>query len=216
MGTAVKPRGPAAGHQESLAPGNPYNFTEALLAAGRLETKVTDKYIFFFGYEGESPWVCLQQWFPCVFKAPLGNIADKETIASDLHEFGTTEQYMMYRKAVLMGDHEIAKEILEAPHPSTAKALGRKVKNFDGELWKKNADQVVEDGNYYKFSQNEDVKAVLLDSGDRELIEASPDDKIWGIGFNSDEAEGKESEWGNNGLGKALMRVRERLRKEAK
>ena len=45
-------------------------------------------------------------------------------------------------------------------------------------------------------------------------MEASPDDKIWGIGFNSEDAEGREAEWGNDGLGKALMRVRERLRKE--
>ena len=92
--------------------------------------------------------------------------------------------------------------------------LGREVRNFDLEVWKKNADRVVEDANYLKFSQNEDLKEVLLGTGDKVLVEASPDDKIWGIGFNSEEAEGRESEWGNNGLGKALMKVRERLRRE--
>lgn len=81
-------------------------------------------------------------------------------------------------------------------------------------MWKKNADRVVEDANYFKFSQNEDLREVLLDTGERMLVEASPDDKIWGIGFNSEDAEGRESEWGNNGLGKALMKVRERLREE--
>jgi predicted NAD-dependent protein-ADP-ribosyltransferase YbiA (DUF1768 family) len=45
-------------------------------------------------------------------------------------------------------------------------------------------------------------------------VEASPDDKDLGIGFNSEDAEGRKAEWGNNGLGMALMRVRERLRKE--
>ena len=73
---------------------------------------------------------------------------------------------------------------------------------------------MVEEGNYLKFSQNHDLKEVLLGTGDKVLVEASPDDRIWGIGFNSEEAEGRESEWGNNGLGKALMRVRERLRVE--
>jgi ribA/ribD-fused uncharacterized protein len=129
-----------------------------------------------------------------------------------MFDFPTTEHYMMYRKAVLMGDMEIAKKILGETHPSAAKRLGREVRNFDLDLWAKNADQVVEEGNWFKFSQNEDLKEVLLGSGDKEIVEASPDDRIWGIGFNSDEAEGKESDWGNNGLGKALMRVRERLR----
>jgi ribA/ribD-fused uncharacterized protein len=55
---------------------------------------------------------------------------------------------------------------------------------------------------------------VLLGTGDRELIEASPNDRIWGIGFNAEDALGKESEWGSNKLGKALERVRQRLRLE--
>ena len=214
MSRPVKPRGPAARHPSSMAPDNPYNFPDSLLEAGRLEPKVTDKYIFFFGYEGESPYVCFQQWFPSPFTAPLESLGDKGRNAGDVFEFPTTEHYMMYRKAMLMGDAEVAKKILDATHPSAAKRSGREVRDFDLDLWTKNADQVVEEGNWHKFRQNEDLREVLLGSGDREIVEASPDDKIWGIGFKSDEAEGKETEWGNNGLGKALMRVRERLRRE--
>ena len=210
----VKPRGPAANHPPSLAPDNPYNFPDSLIAAARLEPKVTDKHIFFFGYEGDSPYVCFQQWFPAPFKAPSGNVVTKDSTADDMIEFPTTEHYMMYRKAVLMNDDEIAKKTLDATHPSAAKRLGREVKNFDPDVWTKNADHVVEEGNYFKFNQNEDLKEVLLESGNREIVEASPDDRIWGIGFKSDEAEGNEAKWGNNGLGKALMRVRDRLRKE--
>lgn len=115
-----------------------------------------------------------------------------------------------------MGDEEVAAKVLasENAHPSRAKALGREVRNFDLDLWKREADRVVEDGNIAKFGQNEELKAILLGTGDKELVEASPDDKIWGIGFKGDEGEGRESEWGNNGLGKALMRARDRLRKE--
>ena len=208
------PRGPAADPKfpSSLADGNPYGFTPQLLEAAKLEPKVTAKYVFFFGYEGNDPHICFQQWFPSPFKGPRGNVGG-EAIAGDVQEFATTEQYMMYQKAVLMGDDEIAAKILNEPHPSSAKMLGRKVRNFDLDRWVGSADRVVEEANYLKFSQNEDLLEILLGTGDRILVEASPDDKIWGIGFKSDEAEGKEAEWGNNGLGKALMKVRERLRK---
>ncbi len=214
MPSSVEPRGSAANHPSSMAPDNPYNFPDSLLEAGRLEPKVTDKYIFFFGYEGDSPYVCFQQWFPAPFKAPLGKIGSKDSM-HDMFEFPTTESFMMYQKALLMGDGEIGKMILDSTHPSEAKKLGREVRNFDLDLWTKHADEVVTEGNWFKFSQNEALKEVLLESGDREIVEASPDDKIWGIGFKSEEAEGRESEWGNNGLGKALMEVRQRLRREA-
>lgn len=237
----IQPRGPAHdGHLSSVHPSNPYNFPPELWKAGKLPPKVystpphhlsivpthssqvTDSYVFFFGYEGPEPEVCLQQWFPCPMTDDKGNV------------FPTTEHYMMYHKALLMGDEKIAAQILREPHPSAAKyvlsilnstspsassnaisfprRLGREVSNFDLEIWKRHADQVVEDANYLKFSQNADMKEVLLGTGEKTLVEASPDDKIWGIGFNSENAEGKEGEWGNNGLGKALMKVRARLR----
>ena len=152
-------------------------------------SQVTDSYVFFFGYEGPEPEVCLQQWFPCPMTDDKGNI------------FPTTEHYMMYHKALLMGDEKIAAQILKEPHPSAAKyvfsilnlashstlanaisfhrRLGREVSNFDLEIWKRHADQVVEDANYLKFSQNEDLKEVLLGTGEKTLVEASPDGKFF-------------------------------------
>ena len=106
----IRPRGPAYdGHLPSLHPSNPYNFPSGLAYAGRLPPKVTDSYVFFFGYEGEEPEVCLQQWFPCPMEDDMGR------------SFPTTEHYMMYHKAVLMGDDGIASQILREPHPSAAK-----------------------------------------------------------------------------------------------
>ena len=67
-----------------------------------------------------------------------------------------------------------------------------------------------------KFTQNENLKMVLLETKDRELVEASPSDRIWGIGFDSEKAPGNEDKWGENKLGKALMKVREQLRGESK
>lgn len=128
--------------------------------------------------------------------------------------FPTAEHFMMYHKSLLMGDTAVAEKIRKSTTPAEAKALGREVSNFNQETWDANCDQVVENGNYLKFSQDEKCKKALLGTGDRQIIEASPNDKIWGVGFNANEALGRESEWGTNKLGKALERVRERLRKE--
>lgn len=207
LGPAADPKYPA-----SLDSSNPYNFTPQLLEAARLEPVVTDTDIYFFGYEGKDPHICLQQWFASPFVAPRNPYKDDNALV----DFPTTEHFMMYHKALLMNDTEIASKILEPEnaHPSRAKALGREVRNFDLEVWKEHADRVVEEANLRKFGQREELRDVLLGTGDRVLVEASPDDKIWGIGFKSDEAEGRENEWGNNGLGKALMKAREKLRKE--
>ncbi|KAH8165044.1 hypothetical protein CIB48_g3183 [Xylaria polymorpha] len=59
------------------------------------------------------------------------------------------------------------------------------------------------------------LRDVLLATGDRELVEASPFDRIWGVGFAAKNAPGRRNKWGMNLLGKCLMEVREEFRKEA-
>lgn len=122
---------------------------------------------------------------------------------------------MMYHKSLLMADEAVADKIISSSTPAEAKSLGREVSNFKQEIWDQHCDEVVYRGNWLKFSQSPECEKALLETGDRELVEASPNDKVWGIGFNAEEAEGKETEWGTNKLGKALMRVRDRLRKES-
>lgn len=119
-----------------------------------------------------------------------------------------------YRKAELMGDEHTAHKILHSDSPAKAKQLGREVAPFQQGLWDRECDAVVEHANWLKFTQNEKLGHVLLATGNRRLVEASPNDRMWGIGFNSEEAEGREEEWGENRLGKALERVRDRLAKE--
>src|SRR5271154_5319144 len=147
------PEKPGTDWIPSLHPSNPYNFPPEMIHAGRLPPKHADTHIFFFGYEKDGhddPTVGLQQWYPSPFKS------DKDGI-----EFITTEHYMMYHKALVMGDIETAGKILAAPHPSEAKALGRQVKNFDRQKWDENADRIVEEGNWLKFTQHEDLKELL-------------------------------------------------------
>lgn len=176
------------------------NLPPELAHAASLPPKITPKYVFFFGYEGPEPECCLQQWYPSPFVSPSGQ------------KFHTSEQYMMYRKAQLMKDAATAAKILDARTPAEAKRLGREVKGFDQKVWDENCEAVVEEGNFLKFEQNRQLGEVLLGMGERRLVETSPNDRVWGVGFNSEEAEGREEEWGKNLLGKALERVRERLR----
>jgi ribA/ribD-fused uncharacterized protein len=89
------------------------------------------------------------------------------------------------------------------------------VKNFEQQEWEERCDGIVEEGNYVKFSQDERLKGVLLGTGSREIVETSPNDRFWGIGFDTESAEANVQNWGEDRLGKALMRVRERPRKEA-
>lgn len=173
--------------------------------AADLPPKVTEKYVLFFGFDRPEPECCFQQWYPSEF-------IEKDDKGRERH-FKTSEQYMMFHKALVMGDEEVADKILQTQTPAEAKGLGREVRNFQEEKWMKNCDQVVEQGNYLKFSQNEKLKEVLLGTKDKEIVETSPNDKFWGVGFNSEDALDHIDEWGENRLGKCLMKARDRLRK---
>mmetsp|Transcript_3962 Transcript_3962/g.9357 ORF Transcript_3962/g.9357 Transcript_3962/m.9357 type:complete len:226 (+) Transcript_3962:99-776(+) len=127
--------------------------------------------------------------------------------------FNCCEQYMMFHKARLMGDMDTAQDVMKTANPAQQKRLGRLVANFDADLWDKACDEVVYRGNLFKFAQNAELRAELLATGHRTLAEASPYDKIWGIGLAAE----NWSAWnpklwkGANRLGKALMRVRAEL-----
>ena len=143
----------------------------------------------------------LSQWYPSQFQDANGN------------KFANAEQYMMFGKANLFGDTAMKKVILATTDPSKIKALGRKIKNFNDDVWNEFKYKIVCDGNYLKFSQNPQLKQELLKTGNAILAEASPYDTIWGIGLDPSSAI-KGMKWnGENLLGKALMEVRERLMK---
>lgn len=118
---------------------------------------------------------------------------------------------MMYHKAILFNDATIASEILHTSDPRAQRALGRAVADFDEATWCEARSRIVEEGNYWKFKSD---PAVLLDSGERELVEASPRDRVWGVGFGAVRAPAERARWGLNLLGKALMETRTRLREE--
>lgn len=128
-------------------------------------------------------------------------------------EYKCCEQYMMAKKAEFFGDIKVQRQIMKTPHPNDMKRLGKMVKNFDQERWEERMIEVAYEGNTAKFSQNPDLGKRLIDTGDAILAEASPFDKIWGIGIGVEHKNFlKPERWkGRNVLGETLMTVREEL-----
>jgi ribA/ribD-fused uncharacterized protein len=143
---------------------------------------------------------CLSQWWPVVF-------------AVDGVSYPSAEHWMMAEKARLFSDADGLAAVLRAGSPGAAKAAGRKVRGFDEDRWTAARYDIVVAGNLAKFGQHPDLRDFLLATGRKILVEASPYDRIWGIGMaatNPDAA--RPSRWrGLNLLGFALMQVRERL-----
>jgi ribA/ribD-fused uncharacterized protein len=121
---------------------------------------------------------------------------------------------MMYSKAAFFNDAATAAAILRTSSPRKQKGLGRQIAGFDAARWDAVREEVVERGNRAKFAQVPRCREVLMGTGERELHEASPFDRVWGIGFGEDEALRSRKAWGESLLGKALVRVREWLREE--
>lgn len=152
---------------------------------------------FTFFFTEASPF---SQWHRCAF-------------AVDGNAFSCAEQYMMHGKALLFADAEMAAKILAADHPKEHKALGRKVRNFDDKAWKAAREGIVLAGNRAKFTQNPPLLEQLLATRGTTLVEASPYDRIWGIGLSAKDPRAQDpNQWkGQNLLGKILTTLRDEL-----
>lgn len=161
------------------------------------------KFIYFWGHKSRKNDItksCFSQWYPAPF------------ILEGIR-YVSAEHYMMAEKARLFNDMEIRERIIATSNPGTAKALGREVKGFNQEIWEQQRMDIVIRANIAKFSQNKELSDFLLSTGNRVLVEASPVDKIWGIGLSERDKEAHNPLlWnGLNLLGFALMKVRSEL-----
>ncbi|MEO5624996.1 MAG: NADAR family protein [Dokdonella sp.] len=158
------------------------------------------EFVYFWGDEPGKNGVsasCLSQWYGAPFVV-------------DGSLYPTAEHFMMAQKASLFGDHATRERVLQAATPEAAKALGRQVQGFDENIWLKNRFAIVVRANEAKFSQNAELRRFLVQTGSRILVEASPVDRIWGIGLaQDDDRTNNPNLWrGLNLLGFALMQVR--------
>ena len=157
--------------------------------------KVTDKYVFFWG-------------------GPFSNFAPvEEVIEFDGFRFPTSEHVFMYMKAKTFNDDEIAEKIKSTSDPKTAKKLGRKVREFNEQVWEKHRDNAMKTAVQLKFDASSEFRNELLKEKYRNktFVEASPYDCIWGIGMSMDDPDvNNESKWrGLNLLGNILTKLRD-------
>lgn len=176
---------------------------EALLALVATGTRV--KFLHFWGHQpqpdGSLGAGCLSQWWPSPFTV-------------DGVTYATAEHWMMAGKARMFGDAEAEKRAIAAKHPKSAKAVGRQVRDFDEATWVAGRFELVVAGNVAKFGQDPALRAYLLGTNTRVLVEASPRDRVWGIGLSATDIGADDpGQWqGLNLLGFALMETRARLR----
>ena len=159
------------------------------------------EFVFFWGHQASRNGVtasCFSQWY-------------KTPFVVDGQRYPTAEHFMMAEKAALFEDLETRQQVLQAEDPSTAKALGRQVRGFDETIWLANRFSIVARASQAKFAQNLELQHFLKQTGSSILVEASPVDKIWGIGLAKDDVRASDPNlWlGLNLLGFALMQVRD-------
>jgi ribA/ribD-fused uncharacterized protein len=151
-------------------------------------------------HDGSIGSGCLSQWWPASFTV-------------DGITYSTAEHWMMAGKARLFGDDDGLAAVMAAKSPGAAKAAGRKVRGFHEAVWANARYGLVVAGNVAKFGQHQELANYLRTTGSKVLVEASPFDRIWGVGMGPTNPDVRHpAKWrGLNLLGFALMEVRERL-----
>jgi ribA/ribD-fused uncharacterized protein len=167
----------------------------------------------------------LSNFYPYPHNITISNFGDIKEFDED-HEtfisFNCSEQFFMFHKAMTFYKEDPVKnvknidimlEILDSSDPKKIKQLGRQVKGFTQSKWDEVKYRIMYDANLHKFTENHDLEQKLLDTGDKYLVEASPTDKVWGIGMRKTDPDFlDQSKWkGTNLLGKVLMEVRKYL-----
>ena len=163
---------------------------------GGIQMEEREKFTFFWG--GPSAIGQFSQWAFSPFT--IGGIL-----------YSCAEQWMMAEKARLFGDTETLAKIMATNDPMEQKALGKQVKGFDKATWEAHDEDIVYRGSVAKYQQNPELKRTLLSTVGTTIVEASPEDHLWGIGLRRDDPRAQHrATWeGLNKLGKILTRVRD-------
>jgi len=156
---------------------------------------LTEEFIFYFG-----PDSIYSHWYKSNF------IISKQ-------DFCCVEQYLMYQKAILFKGADTAKKILNSSNPARHRHLGKQVAGFNKQLWHQKCKQFAFDGELAKFYQSRALKEKLLQTIGKSFAEASPYDRIWGIGLSmSNPKIFDRTQWrGRNWSGEVLELVRDKL-----
>lgn len=132
---------------------------------------------------------------------------DHSPFTIDGIDFNCGEQYMMYHKSLTCGDIQTAVEVMMTKSPSEQKKLGRQIKNYDEALWSEKRQDIVKAGLKEKFLQNSRHMKFLKKHKGKRIVEASPEDRVWGIGYASHNAMENIDDWGTDILGKIITEL---------
>ena len=190
-----------------------------------------EDYIFFLAKD-DVPYGCFSNAYRESGEGHIGLLPESSS-SSDANEskprFWCVNQELHYRKAVILGDDAVARQILnEKSDAGKIKQLGRMVEGYDDAKWTALRYDVARDAVYSKFSHDDDLKKILLDTGNKIIVEAASD-KAWGIGyaeFSVEDRKGAKNMQNNNAwdvpprlwegqnlLGRCLMDARRMLQK---
>ena len=144
---------------------------------------------------------------------PLSNFYTRSFVLED-KSFLCAEQAFQYHKSVLFNDQHTARQIMNSVDPSRMKYLGAKVNAFDYTVWKDKEDDIMKSVLNAKFTQHDDLRKALLDTGTKTIAEANAKDSYWAIGLpvTSPHVLNKDK-WaaGGNKLGMLQMNLRQEL-----
>jgi ribA/ribD-fused uncharacterized protein len=185
---------------EARWPVDPFPLSREVLAAA-VASGASPSYLCFPDWGGEAPLGWLAPWTPTTFVTADGT-------------FGSAEHYLMHGKALLFGDGETAARILRATSPAQARELGRRVRGFREETWIAERVRIMDGANRAKFHALPDLRAYLLSTWPKVLVQSSALDTTWGSGLDMDDhCLRKPNQWpGENLVGFSLMRVRGEFR----
>ena len=154
--------------------------------------KITDEYVFFY-----------KDWLSNYQKTNF-NVEWKGTT----YTFSSTEKGFMYIKAITFGDSVTASKIMKTDDPNQCRKLGRQVKGYKDNIWENVRYDIFYKLNWAKYTQDKELQKKLLDPqfDGKTFVEASPIDKIWGIGYSEDNPniELAKDYWGKNYLGRII------------
>lgn len=149
--------------------------------------RIENNTIYFYG--SSEPF---SNWYKCDFK--MGNVI-----------FNCSEQALMYSKALYFKDTKTAEKILKTKNPRKQKELGRQVSNYEDKIWSDIRQNIMTEILKHKFNSGK-LKYLKEKYKEYKFVEASPYDKIWGVGLdeNNDKILDENNWLGQNLLGKCI------------
>jgi ribA/ribD-fused uncharacterized protein len=178
-----------------------------LIKLSDFKMRVTPTQVLFWGGPAS-------QWYKSDFEGYLPVVVQRDggrriRKGETLYKFSSAEKYMMMAKASIFGDPAGLRRLEPLHDVKEIKKAGRQVLGFDQEVWDSSNLAAVTIGNYYKMTQNDGLWAFVNEMGDRQYVEGSPVDKVWGVALSWDDPliEDRSNWKGENRLGQCLDNV---------